>query len=109
MNCYKPGNVVLVDLGETVGHEQKGKRPAVIVSHEFFSVIIIVPLTTKEKPWWTVVEIEKGEGGLNERSFALCHQLRAISVKRITNKFGSLKSDTLNKIKTVLANIFELE
>lgn len=108
MNNYNPGDIVVIDLGETVGHEQKGKRPSVLVSDCLFGVMIIVPLTTKERSWWTVVEIEKGEGGLKGKSFALCHQLRAISAERIKNKIGSLKLDTLNKIKTVLANILKL-
>ncbi len=104
---FKPGDVVVVDLGETVGHEQKGKRPAIVASHILFRVVIIIPLTTTERDWWTVVKVEKGERGLNEDSFALCHQLRAISTERIKDKLGSVKWNTLGKIKTVLANIFE--
>lgn len=89
---FEPGDVVVVSLGETVGHEQKGKRPAIVASHILFG---------------TVVKVEKGEGGLNENSFALCHQLRAISTERIRDKLGSVNQDTLYKIRTVLANIFE--
>lgn len=110
---YKSGEVVYVDLGDTVGHEQKRKRPAVILSEpkvggKPLRLIIIIPLTTKKKEWWTMVEINKGESGLKEVSYAMCHQIRSISVERVEERWGKVSLLTLNKIKTVLATLLEI-
>ncbi len=108
MNSYQPGDIVVVDLGETIGHEQEGRRPVVVVSQILIgNLIVIIPLTRKEKSWWTVVRIKEGEGGVKMDSFALCHQIRSISLKRVIEKWSRIESDTLARIKTVLANIFE--
>lgn len=49
----KRGDVYLVDFGETVGSEQSGQRPAVVVQNDLgnlcSSTTIVLPLTSKEK------------------------------------------------------------
>uniref|UniRef100_A0A7C4TIB2 Type II toxin-antitoxin system PemK/MazF family toxin n=1 Tax=candidate division WOR-3 bacterium TaxID=2052148 RepID=A0A7C4TIB2_UNCW3 len=107
MNDYQPGDIVKVDLGKTIGHEQRGYRPAVVMFKYLFGVIIVIPLTKRKRNWWTIVKIEKSIGSLKRDSFALCHQIRAISQNRIRNKIGSIPIIYMGKIKTVLANIFE--
>jgi mRNA interferase MazF len=103
---YNPGDVIRVNLGETVGHEQEGERPCVVISHsKDLGLIVIIPLTSKEKFWPTVVSVEKDEGGLPKKSFALCHQIRSISEERINEKIGALSSETMNKIRTTLSSV----
>lgn len=79
---FKPGDVVIVNLKPTKAREQKGVRPAIVITHlHRFGLIVIVPLTTKDKGWWTQVKISKGEGELTEDSFTLCHQIRSLSLE----------------------------
>jgi len=54
------------------------------------------------------VKIDKGDGGIKESSFAMCHQTRAISIKRVKEKWGKVQSGSLNRIKTVLSNVLEI-
>jgi mRNA-degrading endonuclease toxin of MazEF toxin-antitoxin module len=47
----KLGDIYLVDLPQIGGHEQMGKRPAIIVQEEEYDLptVLIVPLITKLK------------------------------------------------------------
>jgi len=110
MHNYEEGDVVVVDLGKSRGHEQRGRRPSIIIANpqvggKTRGLVIIILLTTKEKDWWTMVKIEKGDGGVKNDCFAMCHQIRAISILRVGIKCGKLRSETLNRIKTVLSNL----
>ena len=52
----KQGDIVYMDFNPTKGHEQKGKRPAMIISNDVFNIntkmAILCPITsnTKEFP-----------------------------------------------------------
>jgi len=73
-------------------------------------LIIIVPCTTTFPKYslYTIVKLNKGQGGLTSDSFALCHQIRTISVDRITRKRGQLGMTEILKIQTVLLDTLEL-
>ena len=65
------GEVWLVDLNPTRGHEQAGKRPGLIVSVDLFNqgpagLVVILPITTKAKGIPFHVEINIPEGGLTQ-------------------------------------------
>lgn len=103
MHNYEEGDVVVVNLGKSLGHEQKGRRPSIIIANpqvggKTLGLVVIIPLTTKEKNWWTMVKIEKGDGGVKNDCFAMCHQIRAISMVRVRTKWD--KCD--QKLLTVL-------
>lgn len=112
---FKRGDIIFVDLGsppiEVKGHEQGNKRPCVVIkSLDALKLFIVVPITTKEKSFlhYTMVELNSGTGGLKEDSFALCHQIRTISDKRVLKKFGAVASRDLSKIITVLQDTLEI-
>lgn len=68
------GEIWFVDLNPARGHEQVGKRPALIVSVDLFNsgpagLIVVLPITIKEKGIPFHVEIYPQEGGLKEKSF----------------------------------------
>jgi mRNA interferase MazF len=106
------GDIVYIDLDPTKGHEQQGKRPCITISVPTmfqysdvkFGIVIVVPVTSKKKNWWTVVRLKMQEG-LQLDSFALCHQIRAVSTERISDIPGRIKEKDLNKIRLVLSGI----
>lgn len=109
LSKFSPGDIVLANLDPATGHEQKGKRPVIVISHlHRFGLIIVVPLTTKDKGWWTQVRISKDESRLPEDSFALCHQIRSLSVERVDTFTGRISPLSLGKIKTVLGRVLGL-
>jgi mRNA interferase MazF len=114
-HLHKVGDIVFVDLEPVEGHEQGFSRPCIVVSvptqqkggTHSFGLLIVVPLTTKKKNWWTVVKIPQ-ESGLTDLSYALCHQIRTISMNRVTHKIGTLRFLHVAKIRLVLATILGL-
>ncbi|MBU4480267.1 type II toxin-antitoxin system PemK/MazF family toxin, partial [Patescibacteria group bacterium] len=92
----KPGqkDIVLVSLDPTIGHEQKGTRPAVIVSADSFhssGMCLMCPLTQKLKNFFGDVILETNKTNkLNKKSEILTGQIRAIDQNRIVKKIGEI-------------------
>ena len=93
-------DIVQVDLGESFGSEQGGKRPAVIVQNnignKYSPTVLIVPMTREIKkvnmPTHNVMYKTKFNG-LDADSMLLGEQTTAIDKKRILYKRGSLVTD----------------
>ncbi|MHA1883295.1 MAG: type II toxin-antitoxin system PemK/MazF family toxin [Candidatus Thorarchaeota archaeon] len=110
------GDIVVLNLNPTIGYEQGGSRPNIIVSvptkdrahSKKFEIIIAVPLTTTKRNWWTVVPI-RNQSGLRQESYALCHNIRAVSTDRVSDTTGSIDSKLLTTIRLVLRDILEIQ
>lgn len=112
MSSFRDGSIVNVYLGEPPteikGHEQGFSRPCVVL--KYFSrlkLALIIPCTTKTPPnfYFSIVQIMAGTGGLAKNSYALCHQIRTISIKRISAVIGHLPQKDFYKIQSVQADI----
>jgi mRNA interferase MazF len=106
------GDVWLVDLPETVGHEQYGTRPAVVLAEiTRHLIVIIVPISknmkTAEAPYTAVIDPSR-ENGLSVPSVALGLQIRAVDKKRLLNKLGVLDSADLSRIDAELKSMLKL-
>ena len=79
------GEIWLADFDPVLGHEQGRRRPALVISNDQFNNgpaerVVVVPLTTTERERMPLrVLIDPPEGGLRERSWALCEAVRSIS------------------------------
>ena len=94
------GEVWLVDLNPVRGHEQAGKRPCLVISVDLFNqgasgLVVVLPLTSKEKGIPFHVELNPPEGGLKVRSFVKCEDVRSISVERLEKCWGTVSPETL--------------
>lgn len=111
-HLLKAADVVMVNLGqiqEVVGHEQALHRPCIVIKpFNNLQLVLVLPVTSKGSAHFTVVKIEKSDGGLAHDSYALCHQLRTISSDRITKSIGTLSPLTFNKIRGVLRDLLDL-
>ena len=112
---YQKGDIISVDLGtppiESKGHEQAFTRPCVVLkSFNHLKLLIVIPFTTKNPSYnsYTVVKVLKGSGGLTTDSFALCHQIKTISIERVVKRIGRLDQKNLIKIQAVLIDTLEL-
>lgn len=100
------GEIWLADFDPTRGHEQGRQRPALILSNNEFNngpaeLIVVVPLTTRERARIPMrVQIDPPEGGLRERSWALCEAVRSISTGRLieTTPWGRVSDRTLQTV-----------
>jgi len=105
----KRGEVWLVQLGETFGHEQQGLRPAIILTDTTTSLVLIAPVTTNLKalrfPYTIQIEPTK-QNGLDEDSIALIFHLRSIDKRRLVRAVGILEKPVLQKIMSVIKQLF---
>lgn len=98
------GEVWLVDLDPVRGREQAGRRPGLVVSVDLFNrgpadLVVVIPLTTREKgiPWH--VAVEPPEGGLKEKSFIKCEDLRSVAKERLLSRLGAVSAETLAAVE----------
>jgi mRNA interferase MazF len=111
------GEIWLVDLGTTQGHEQSGRRPALVVSDNAFNrglagLVMVVPLTSKVRKSTNIpahIPVTPPEGGLKTASVILCDQLRTISKDRLDKaSWGSVSTSTMARVETVLRVLLRL-
>jgi mRNA interferase MazF len=107
------GEVWLVDLNPTRGHEQAGTRPALVVSADEFNhgpagLVILVPMTTTERHIPLHVPVDPPEGGLDRRSFIKCEDVRSVSEQRLVRRFGVVSPGTLSLVSDRLRIVLDL-
>lgn len=100
-----PGEVYWIELTQASGHEQVGRRPAVILQDDEFGsgspLLILVPLTTAERAarFAGTVTIEPTpENGLRKRSFALVFQIRAVDRANVGERLCEINRSELADI-----------
>jgi mRNA interferase MazF len=107
------GEVWLVDLNPTRGHEQAGKRPGLVVSVDLFNqgpagLVVILPITAKAKGIPFHVEINILEAGLTKRSFVKCEDIRSISKERLLKRMGRVSEETMKSVEDRLRILLNL-
>jgi len=103
------GTVVLLALDPTIGHEQRGVRPCVVVSDpdviadQRFPLIAIVPVTGTPGQGALYPALEPGRSGIVKRSYALIDHLRSVDKRRIRRVFGVVPPDEMETLDQGLA------
>jgi mRNA interferase MazF len=113
MNDVLRGEVWLVNLDPTLGREQAGTRPALIISENLFNqsyadLVIVIPITSKQKNIRSHVLIARGEGGLTMESYAKCEDVRSISKQRLMKRLGSVTKQTIENVEEKLRFLMAL-
>ena len=107
------GDVWLADLNPTRGHEQRGRRPVLIISEDDFNqgpagLIIILPITSTQRPIPTQIHLSPPEGGLKTPSAILCDAIRSISTDRLVKHWGRVSGRTVAEIEDRLRILLSL-
>jgi mRNA interferase MazF len=107
----KPGRgaVVVVELDPTVGHEQRGVRPCIVVSDsevigdQRFPLVCVVPVTGAPGEGLLYPRLTPGKSGLAQKSFALVDHLRSVDKRRVRSMHGTLPPEEIAAIDEGLA------
>jgi mRNA interferase MazF len=107
------GDVWTVDLDPARGHEQAGRRPALVVSTDRFNhgpagLVVVLPLTTRGKGIPLHVALEPPEGGTTARSFVKPEDIRSVSIERLEERRGSVSAATLAAVERRLRVLLDL-
>ena len=109
----KRGEIWLVGLDPTEGHEQKGRRPVLIVSPEAFNrltkVPVVLPITSGGNFARTAGFAVTLEGaGTKTAGVVRCDQPRALDLgARDGKKLESVPAAVMDEVLARLAPIFE--
>lgn len=112
MVSKKVRDIWIVELRDIVGHEQSGRRPAIILAvSNNVKLAIIIPFTSQNDagrlPYtWYIKKSKKN--GLTHDSIAMIFQTRSLSFARFQNKIGTLESDLFKSIKLLLKKYLDL-
>ncbi|MBX3070493.1 MAG: type II toxin-antitoxin system PemK/MazF family toxin [Thermomicrobiales bacterium] len=98
------GDVWFAYFDPAVGHEQSGRRPAVVVSGNLLNLIpselvFLVPLTTANLEVRSHIRVRMSEGDLTHPSFAMTEQIRSMSTLRLRRRVGVVDEETLGLIR----------
>lgn len=95
-NSLRRGDIVYADLRPSIGCEQGGKRPVLIIQNNIGNqtspTTIIAPITKSQTKTFvpTHLHIGNANGCLREESMVLFEQVRTIDKGRIHRKLGHL-------------------
>lgn len=101
---FQQGDIIYVDFSPTSGHEQSGKRPALVVSNDDFNqitgLVVVCPITSKIKDFPSHINLDDRTETVGQ---VLCEHVRTLDVKaRNATKKEECPSDILlNVIKIV--------
>jgi len=107
--------IISASLDPTVGAEQKGTRPVLVVSNEEYNQavpnITIVPLTSTERRLYpSEIFLEKGKAGRALDSIIMIHQIRTISKQRLGKVIGHIHDTQIRlEVKKAIKEHLDLD
>ena len=96
------GEIRWADLNPVRGHEQAGRRPVLVLSHDVFNersgTVIAVALTSQEPRAGFPLTLESKAEGLSNRSWIKISQIRTLSVDRIGQRLARASEEELARV-----------
>ena len=102
----KKGDLVILSFDPSAGHEQKGRRPALIISNEAFNkalgLAIACPITNTDRNFPFHVEVKSK----NLTGYIMTEQIKSIDYNTRKVKFvEKLDEESLNKVLGITESI----
>jgi len=96
------GEIRWANLNPTVGREQSGERPILVLSQDIFNersgTVIAMALTSQEQRAGFPLTYEILKSSLPKRSWVKISQIRTLSTERIGKKIGAIAPEELAQI-----------
>jgi mRNA interferase MazF len=96
------GEIRWADLNPTRGHEQAGRRPVLVLSHDVFNhrsgTVIALAMTSQEPTAGFPLTLESRAAGLTKRSWVKISQIRTLSVDRIGPRLARASEEELARV-----------
>lgn len=102
------GQIVWVNFNPQKGHEQAGRRPALVISpsvyNEVSNCVLVCPITSNVAPWPWKVLLPEGE---SITGAVLVDQIKSIDAKARNIEIAgqSVADETMNEILARLATL----
>ena len=96
------GDILWADLEAARGHEQAGRRPVLVLSHEVFNqhsgTVIAVAVTSQEPRAGFPLSVELTSPRLPKKSWVKVGQIRTLSTARLGRRLGQAAPEELARI-----------
>jgi len=108
MTFPQRGEIYLVRLDPTVGHEIQKTRPAVViqndVSNRYSPITIVAAISSQfsRPPFPREVIIDPEESGLAKPSAVLVNQIRSVDRQRLGKRIGRLSTESMERVDEAL-------
>ena len=105
----KQGDIILISFDPTTGREQRGQRPAIVVSNDEYNMgsdfRIVCPISTTNRKYFLYVDLDnrtKTQGKI------LGDQIRTVDIMARNHTYiEKLPADILDDLLEILHAIFE--
>jgi mRNA interferase MazF len=107
----KQGQIIWLDFYPQIGHEQKGRRPALVVSNESFNkfsnLAIVCPITNTDKNHPFHIKLDKRT---KTTGVVLCDQTKTLDINaRNYSYIEELPEDILFDVIDIIIGFIEIE
>ena len=96
------GEIRWANLDPTMGREQSGERPVLILSQDLFNersgTVIAMALTSQEQRAGFPLTHELLNSNLPKRSWVKISQIRTLSIERIGKRLGAVSPEELDQV-----------
>ena len=96
------GEIRWADLSPGRGHEQSGRRPVLVMSHDVFNersgTVIAMAVTSQPQQAGFPLTQEIKTKGLPKRSWIKISQVRTLAVERIGKRIAQLTPEELSRV-----------
>ncbi len=103
------GDIIWADLDPTLGHEQAGKRPVLILSEDIFNdhsgTVIAVVLMSRQPSAKFPLTFELSDPSLPKKSWVKIGQIRTLSTRRLGKKLGTA---SVQELETIIEGLNEI-
>jgi mRNA interferase MazF len=112
MHEPREGEIWDVLFDPQVGREQRGLRPALVISNDDFNSMrndlhIVVPITATDRGFPFHVRIEAAVGGLTQISFIMCDQEKSQSIDRFVRRRGQVPDEILRESRKFVGRVID--
>ena len=109
-NYFEQGDIVKFNFDPTLGHEQAGYRPALVVSRDLFNAntkqIVVCPITSKTKPLPMRIMLDNRTATVG---YIMCDQIRTIDVVARNPIFAEkLPKNLLDVVLETIIAVFQI-
>lgn len=99
------GDIVLLEFDPQTGREQKGTRPALVVSRDAFNrftnLALVCPITSGDNGFPLHIPLDERT---RTQGMILCEQVKSLDLQaRRARRFESVPDDILDEVVTLLA------
>jgi mRNA interferase MazF len=109
-DCPARGDIVLIDFNPQSGHEQAGKRPALVISDTNFNKVtgfaVLCPITNQVKGYPFEVEVR---GTKRTTGVILSNQFKSLDwASRDAKTVDRVTIDVVDEVNSIIAKILKM-